>query len=87
MGPKPVDERCDHDLFRTELANLIGHGHDLVELGELIDWQAFADGWSPQFVSSTGRSPHCPPSSTPARLSSADWMRPGRFKSSTCIGS
>ena len=23
MGPKPVDERSDHDLFRTELANLI----------------------------------------------------------------
>src|SRR6187402_3383735 len=23
IGPKPVDERSDHDLFRTELANLI----------------------------------------------------------------
>ena len=28
MGPKPVDERCDHDLFRTELVNLIDHRHD-----------------------------------------------------------
>jgi len=55
MGPKPVDERSDHDLFRTELVNLIDHRHELVKLGELIDWQAFADEWSPQFVSTTGR--------------------------------
>lgn len=55
MGPKPVDERSDHDLFRTELVNLIDHRHELVKLGELIDWQAFSDEWSPQFVSTTGR--------------------------------
>lgn len=55
MGPKPVDERSDHDLFRTELANLIDYRHELVRLGDLIDWQAFADEWSPQFVSTTGR--------------------------------
>jgi len=55
MGPKPVDERSDHDLFRTELVNLIDHRHELVKLAELIDWQAFADEWSPQFVSTTGR--------------------------------
>ena len=55
MGPKPVDERSDHDLFRTELVNLIDHRHELVRLAELIDWQAFADEWSPQFVSTTGR--------------------------------
>jgi IS5 family transposase len=55
MGPKPVDERCDHDLFRTELVNLIDLRHALVKLGELIDWQAFAGEWSPQFVSTTGR--------------------------------
>ena len=23
MGPKPADSRTDHDLFRTELVNLI----------------------------------------------------------------
>jgi len=46
MGPKPVDERCDHDLFRTELVNLIDRRHELVKLGELIDWQSFADEWS-----------------------------------------
>lgn len=55
MGPKPVDERSDHDLFRTELVNLIDHRHELVKLGELINWQAFADEWSPQFISTTGR--------------------------------
>lgn len=43
MGPKPVDERSDHDLFRTALVNLIDHRHELVKLGELIDRQAFAE--------------------------------------------
>jgi IS5 family transposase len=42
MGPKPVEARTDHDLFRTELV-------------KLIDWQAFVDKWSLQFVSTTGR--------------------------------
>ena len=55
MGPKPADSRTDHDLFRTELVNLIDQRHELVRLSELIDWQAFADEWSPQFVSTTGR--------------------------------
>lgn len=55
MGPKPVDERSDHDLFRTELVNLIDHRHELVKLAELIDWQAFVDEWSPRFASTTGR--------------------------------
>jgi len=55
MGPKPADTRTEHDLFRTELANLIDQRHELVRLAELIDWQAFAHAWSPQFVSTTGR--------------------------------
>jgi IS5 family transposase len=55
MGPKAIEARTDHDLFRTELVNLIDQRHELVKLGELIDWQAFADKWSPQFVSTTGR--------------------------------
>jgi IS5 family transposase len=55
MGPKPTDTRSDHDLFRTELVNLIDQRHELVKLAELIDWQAFADEWSPQFAATTGR--------------------------------
>jgi transposase, IS5 family len=55
MGPKPVESTDDHDLFRTELVNLIDQRHELVRLAELIDWQAFANEWSPQFVSTTGR--------------------------------
>lgn len=55
MGPKPVDERADHDLFRTELLNLINQRHELVRLAALIDWQAFEAEWSPQFISTTGR--------------------------------
>jgi IS5 family transposase len=55
MGPKARAERSDHDLFRTELVNLIDQRHELVRLAGLINWQAFADEWSPQFVSTTGR--------------------------------
>jgi IS5 family transposase len=55
MGPKPPQEPTDHDLFRTELVNLIDQRHELVRLAELIDWQAFSDQWSPQFTSATGR--------------------------------
>ncbi|MBV8123325.1 MAG: IS5 family transposase [Paucibacter sp.] len=42
-------------MFRTELVNLIDQRHELVKLAGLIDWQAFADEWSPQFTSTTGR--------------------------------
>jgi transposase, IS5 family len=55
MGPKHADSRTDHDLFRTELVNLIDQRHELVRLADLINWQAFADEWSPHFVSTTGR--------------------------------
>ena len=55
MGPKPEDERTDHDLFRTELVNLIDQRHELVKLAASIDWRSFADRWSPQFTSTTGR--------------------------------
>ncbi len=55
MGSKPIRERSEHDLFRTELVNLIDTRHELVRLAELIDWQAFSNEWSPQFTSSRGR--------------------------------
>ena len=55
MGPKPVDERSDHDLFRTELVNLIDQRHELARLADLIDWSAFAQQWGAQFETTTGR--------------------------------
>jgi transposase, IS5 family len=55
MGPKAADSRTGHDLFRTELVSLIDQRHELVRLGQLVDWQAFSEAWSPQFVSTTGR--------------------------------
>ena len=55
MGPKPADPRTEHDLFLTELVNLLDHRHALVRLADLINWQAFEDQWSPEFVSTTGR--------------------------------
>jgi len=60
MGPKPVDERSDHGLFRTELVNLIDQRHELAKLCELIDWQAFAKQCGSKFESTTGVR-HCPP--------------------------
>ena len=38
VGPKPTEERSEHDLFRTELVNLIDTRHELARLAELIDW-------------------------------------------------
>ncbi|MDG0857478.1 IS5 family transposase [Roseateles puraquae] len=55
MGPKPVEEHSDHDLFRNELVNLIDQRHELARLADLIDWPAFAQQWGAQFESTTGR--------------------------------
>jgi len=55
MGPKQPQQTTEHDLFRMELVNLIDQRHELVRLAGLINWRAFADEWSPQFVSTTGR--------------------------------
>lgn len=54
MGPRPA-ENHEEDLFRAELVNLIDQRHELVRLAALIDWDAFVQQWSPQFVSTTGR--------------------------------
>jgi len=40
--------------WRFELVNLIDHRHELVRLGDLIDWQAFADECSAQFAPPPG---------------------------------
>jgi transposase, IS5 family len=55
MGPKPADDCADHDLFRTEVLNLINQCHELVRLAALVDWQACEAEWGPEFVSTTGR--------------------------------
>jgi hypothetical protein len=54
MGRIPIDERADCELCRAELVNLIDHRHGLVRLGELIDWRAIADEWSPHSTSPPG---------------------------------
>lgn len=38
----------------TALVHLIDERHERVKLAGWIDWQAFADKWSPQFESTTG---------------------------------
>lgn len=55
MGPKPAESSSAHDLFRTAGVNRMDQRHELVRLAELIDWKAFANGWSPQFFSTTRR--------------------------------
>jgi IS5 family transposase len=55
MRAKPPADAHDQDLFRLELVNLIDQRHELVRLGQLIDWQAFESQWGPQFASTTGR--------------------------------
>ena len=55
MRAKPPADAHDQDLFRLELVNLIDQRHELVRLGQLIDWEAFNLQWGPQFASSTGR--------------------------------
>lgn len=50
----PVEPRVD-DLFRQELVNIIDMRHELVRLGELIDWSVFDREFGAQFVSTTGR--------------------------------
>jgi hypothetical protein len=59
MGPQPVDERSDHDLFRTELVNLIDHRHELVKLGDLIDWQPSLTSGARSSLPPRG-APRCP---------------------------
>lgn len=43
MGSKPAESPDDHDLFRTELVNLIDQRHELVRMAELINWHFGAD--------------------------------------------
>ena len=54
-GPKPVDQRSDHDLFGTELVNVVDQRYALARVVELIDWPALAQQWGAQLESTTGR--------------------------------
>lgn len=56
VGPKLVDERSDHDQFRTELVNVIHQRHELSKLADPIDWPAFAQQRGAKFEPTIGRS-------------------------------
>ena len=43
MTPKPVEFQREHELFRTELINLVNQRHALVKLAGAIDWEAAAE--------------------------------------------
>ncbi len=55
ISRKPAESTADNDRFHTELVHLIDQRHELMRLPALIDWLAFADHWSPQFVFTAGR--------------------------------
>lgn len=59
IGPQPPKSTDEHDLFRNKFVNLSDQREELVRLAQPINWLAFANEWSLQFVSATGRL-HCP---------------------------
>ena len=49
MKPQPPPDSPTEDLFRHRLDNLIDRRHELVKLGELIDWEQFDAQWGEAF--------------------------------------
>ncbi|MFH1019099.1 MAG: IS5 family transposase [Pseudomonadota bacterium] len=45
MQPKEQKSSPQLDMFRKRLANMLNHQHELYRLADLIDWQAFEDGF------------------------------------------
>jgi IS5 family transposase len=45
MQPKEQKSSPQLDMFRKRLANILNHQHELYRLADLIDWQAFENGF------------------------------------------
>ena len=54
MGPKPQTPQCG-DLFRFSLAEHLNPKHELVLLGDAMDWSETERSFSAHFASTTGR--------------------------------
>ena len=55
MKPKAVEFQREHELFRTELINLVDQRHCLVKLAGTIDWDAAAERFGALYATSVGR--------------------------------
>ena len=55
MKPKVVEFQREHELFRTELINLVNQRHALVKLAGTIDWDAAAERFGALYVEGKGR--------------------------------
>jgi IS5 family transposase len=55
MRPKEIDAQRAHELFRSELVNLIDQRHALARLAHVIDWQAAADRFGGLYAEGKGR--------------------------------
>ena len=55
MKPKAVEFQREHELFRTELINLVDQRHSLVKLAGTIDWDAAAERFGALYAAGVGR--------------------------------
>lgn len=56
MKPKKSPQRNNqHDLFRSELANMINPGHPLVKLSKVVDWKRLEDVFGETYCPDNGR--------------------------------
>lgn len=55
MKPKAVEFQREHELFRSELINLVDQRHPLVQLAGTIDWQASAERFGALYSEGKGR--------------------------------
>ena len=56
MKPKKSPQRDNqHDLFRSELVNMINPGHPLVKLSKVVDWKRLEDVFGETYCPDNGR--------------------------------
>ena len=55
MQPRVTEFQREHELFRTELVNLVDQRHGLVKLAGTIDWDAAAERFGGLYAEGKGR--------------------------------
>ncbi len=56
MKPKkPPQQNKQHDLFRSELLNMINPGHPLVALSKAVDWKRLDEVFGETYCPDNGR--------------------------------
>ena len=54
MPPKSPPENETPDMFSSRLENMIDMRHELVRLGELVDWRLFEAEFGPHYAETGG---------------------------------